>query len=124
MQYGQRLDEMTPSDHFAYVVDRLCALLFAHSVRALALFVLMSHRLRRAQRRFTSLAAKIAAGKVLAPLKPRAARTDTGATAPRPPRSPASVRVPSAFAWLRRIIPNDSGGTPLAGFGGGWLDYF
>ena len=128
MQHGQRLDEMTPSDHFAYVVDRLCALLFAHSLRATALFVLMSHRLRRAQRRFASLAAKVAAGTVLPPLKPRILRTHRDAEAAPPPPRPlnplALVRVPSAFAWLRRIIPDTSGGTPLAGFGGGWLDYF
>ena len=94
MQQSQRLEDMSPTDHFAWLIAGIRVLVGGFPSRTPALMFLIVWRLNGAQRRFNALVAKIAAGKVLAPLKPRRAPTPrtTLQTAARPSRPASPIR--------------------------------
>jgi len=87
-----------PAETLARIIDDLCKAVAAHGIRGLmtrALLFLLWGRLRRTILRVRRLAARIAAGALVA-----RQRTEP----PRPGRKPPP-RLPGGFAWLVRLVP-------------------
>ena len=106
MAHGQRIEDMSPIDRFAYIVGGLRTLLLRHGQRAPALMLLMHWRLGRTLARFTALASRVQAG-TLRPPRRRAPRpqaeADTPETASKPAPWPPVVPVPRRLGWLHRL---------------------
>jgi hypothetical protein len=94
-----------PADRFARIIDGLCRAVAARVGKPLAgpVIVLIWTRLRRTVARFTVLAARVRAGVLPSPSRPRPR------AASRPASPPPAQRLPTTFGWLVRQVPEAAG---------------